>query len=89
VLAEYAELPWQQTPKLRVSQSSIPSPFNEFHFARLFRLRPNAFRHHFLCKRVLMFARLLRQIPERASFSFQVLNRIVDLSTIEFIQTCD
>ena len=75
----------QQASEFGVSQFSAASALDEFHFAGLFRFRPNTFAHHFGRERVLMFAGLLRQIHERASLCFKVLHGIVNFPAIEFV----
>ncbi|HKW17571.1 MAG TPA: hypothetical protein VJO35_08700 [Terriglobales bacterium] len=67
----------------------MPRSLYEFHFTRLLRFRPDAFSHNLSGHRVLMFAGLLRQVHEWAILRFQILNRIVNLFAIKFVQTRD
>ena len=72
-----------------MSQSSARSALDEFHFAWLFRFGPNAFGHEFGSDGVLVFAGSFRQVRKRANLRFHVLNAVVNLSPVEFVEACD
>ena len=69
-----------------MAQSPPRSALDEFDFAWLFRFGPNAFGHDFGSDGVLVFAGSFWQVGKRTSLRSQVLNAVIDFSSIELVQ---